>query len=77
MEMFPWYSVDSTSWAAVDIYGRATFTSKKDQHDKRFNSRTKSHRDHVLVKEIKELQRLEKANTDLWAKRGIVWEGYG
>ena len=33
MEDFPWYSVDSSSWAAVAIYGRATFTTKKRGHE--------------------------------------------
>lgn len=74
MEDFPWYSVDSSSWAAVDIYGRGTFTTKKHGHETWFNSRMKSHRDKVLKEEIRELLRLEKSNTELWKMRGVDWE---
>jgi hypothetical protein len=75
MEEFPWYSVDSSSWSAVDQYGRGCFTTKKQNYDSWFNSRQESHRNLVLKNEIKELLRLEKQNTEIWKERGLDWEG--
>lgn len=74
MADFPWYSVDSSSWSAVDMYGRATFTHKKLNFDGWFNSRSEAHRNHALKKEIEELLALEKTNTEVWKLRGIDWE---
>lgn len=73
LESFPWYSVDSTSWAAVEMYGRACFTTKRDRHGDWFNSRKKSHRRFVLGKEVKELIRVENLVTNLWELRGVKW----
>lgn len=72
MQSFPWYSVDSTSWMAPQIYGKAVFTPSFE--DLGLTSRSKSHVDYVIHANIRELRRLQKTYTQLWARRGVVWK---
>ena len=72
MLAFPWYSVDSTSWMAPQIYGKSVFTPEFG--DLGLTSRCKSHVDFVIHANIRELRRLQKTYTQLWAKRGVVWD---
>lgn len=74
MQNFPWYSVDSSSWFYSDVYGRPHFTAKKNNYKNWFNSKVKAQRGYILEREIKELLRLEKINTELWKLRGVDWE---
>ena len=72
MQSFPWYSVDSTSWMAPQVYGKAVFT--KEFAEIGLSSRSKSHVDYVIHANIRELRRLQKGYTQLWARRGVVWD---
>lgn len=72
MQAFPWYSVDSTSWMAPVQYGKAVFTEEFGEIG--LSSRCKSHVDYVILRNIRELRRLQKIYTQLWAKRGVVWD---
>ena len=72
MLAFPWYSVDSTSWLAPVMYGKAVFT--KEFEEIGLSSRSKSHVDYVIQRNIIELRRLQRMYTNLWTKRGVVWD---
>jgi len=72
MQAFPWYSVDSTSWMAPTMYGKAVFTPEFDELG--LSSRCKSHVEYVIHANINELRRLQKKYTRLWASRGVVWD---
>jgi len=72
MLSFPWYSVDSTSWMAPQIYGKAVFTPEFSELG--LTSRSKSHVDYVIHSNILELRRLQRGYTQLWARRGVVWD---
>lgn len=72
MESFPWYSVDSTSWLAPMIYGKATFSRSFEAEG--LSSRKKSHVEYVLKQQIKTLLRLQQRYTGLWAGRGVTWD---
>lgn len=78
MKAFPWYSVDSTSYLAPEWYGKAVFSGRLDQFDAKppdegLSSRTKSHVRYVVQVNIKELLRLQRLYTNLWAARGVTW----
>ena len=72
MFSFPWYSVDSTSWMAPVQYGKAVFT--KEFAEIGLSSRSKSHVDYVIHANIRELRRLQRLYTQLWASRGVIWD---
>lgn len=72
MRAFPWYSVDSTSWMAPVQYGKAVFTPEFDELG--LTSRAKSHVNYVIHSNILELRRLQRENTQLWKRRGVVWD---
>jgi len=78
MQAFPWYSVDSTSWLAPEIYGKAVFSTGLDDFglkggESGLSSRKKSHVARVTFTNIREVLRLQRVYTNLWAHRGVVW----
>jgi hypothetical protein len=72
MERFPWFSVDSTSWMAPQIYGKAVFSREFEAMD--LSSRCRSHVDYVIMENVRVLRRLQKKYTALWRGRGVVWD---
>ena len=88
LKLFPFYSVDSTSWLGGskrgEIYhltprgemkmmsyrdkSKATYKTIgfNDDNDKRWMSR--------VIHNAIEWQKAEKYLTELWSKRGVVWE---
>lgn len=72
METFPFYSVDSTSWMAAELWGKPIFSRSFDAMN--LHSRIKSHTAYVLRENIKNLLQLEKKYTALWAARKVVWD---
>jgi hypothetical protein len=72
MLAFPWYSVDSTSWMAPVQYGKSVFT--REFAELGLNSRCTSHVEYVIHMNIRELRRLQRGYTQLWARRGVVWD---
>ena len=88
LKLFPFYSVDSTSWLGGSIRGeiyhltprgemkvmsykdksKATYKTIgfNDDNDKRWMSR--------VINNAIEWQKAEKYLTELWSKRGVVWE---
>lgn len=65
---YPFYSVDSTSWIATIRFGmKFTDTKQEFMHSKLRN------KDEQLEYAIKYFLELEKELTNLWTKRGIIW----
>ena len=70
LERYPWYSVDSSSWLSFARYGNSkNFTDKKMMQ---YTSRTK-HYHELAAMEVQHYLRMQKFITDLWKKRGVVW----
>lgn len=72
MASFPWYSVDSTSWMAPSMWGKSVFS--KTFEEEGLTSRCRSHVDYVIHKNVRAVLDIEKKNTVLWARRGVVWD---
>jgi len=72
LKAYPWYSVDSTSWLAAARFGRIA-GSIKDKRMRLMKQKTKhfldNSRDYII-----ELVKIEKMITELWAKKGIIYE---
>lgn len=72
LEMYPWYSVDSTSWLAMARYGRGSAFGIDERVSTYYAKKV-----HYLVTTSIETEwwiNLEQYLTKLWQKRGITWD---
>jgi len=72
LELYPWYSVDSTSWLAMARYGRGSGFGVDERVAAYYAKKV-----HYLVSTKIEAQwwiNLEQYLTDIWKIRKIVWE---
>jgi hypothetical protein len=72
MQAFPWYSVDSTSWMAPAVYGKSVFTPEFEKIG--LATRCRTHVDYVIHANMREIRRLQRVYTQLWGRRGVVWD---
>lgn len=74
LERYPVYSCDSSSWVKCLRFGGGEAIGKK--KIPRYNESEQALKITIatLRAEIKKYQQMEKEVTDLWAKRGIIWE---
>jgi hypothetical protein len=70
LEKYPFYSTDSTSWLSMGRYGQAKSLSKKEAF---FLKKTENWRKNV-VHDIHFYKKIQDNITNLWEKRGIVWQ---
>jgi len=76
LQTFPFFSVDSSSWNAVVVYGKSS-RRKMSKEMEKFESataRTLVGRGLLLKKEIEAWNKMEDYYTNLWKLRGIDWE---
>ncbi len=70
LERYPWFSVDSTSWLAVGRFGNTRTTD--DEIIAKFNAKNNHYTINIKA-EVEWWLDLELYITDLWAKRGVIW----
>lgn len=73
---YPFYSVDSTSWNAVSVYGKSAIIKKHPiiaRHDRKW-IKTFEGRRYLYMQEIKAWEAFEDYYTSLWAARGVLWK---
>ena len=71
LSKYPFYSVDSTSWLGAARYGNMAHEKRKEI------AKFKSKEVHYLQNTLSEARywvKYEKYITDLWTKRGVVWD---
>lgn len=66
---YPFYSVDSMSYNSIMAFGRTLHTD----NIKYLHNRIPEHLYYCLEKEVQKILKLEKQATDLWKRRGVVW----
>lgn len=80
MKGFPYYSVDSSTWASAMRFGTYTNEWGKQEHiEKIYDGRPntvnmKPAIIHSLRKSIENYGHVEKSMTTLWAQRGVTWK---
>ena len=75
LKTFPFYSVDSSSWNAIWLYGKSCLrkTDKKvGSFEKQYVS-TYNGISHLFAKEVEAWNKLEDEMTTLWKIRGVIW----
>ena len=76
LDMYPFYSVDSSSWAAFIVWGSSSIVRDKSKHLKEIDShraRTPEGRKHLYAQEVAAWLEREDYYTRLWEKRGVFW----
>lgn len=76
---YPWYSVDSLTWAVGNIYGAMLVPSGVGWFKQVTRPRLPAHLVNAsgavkMRRSAQQLLRIEALHTELWARRGIVWE---
>lgn len=71
LERYPFYSVDSINWKTSVIYGNGKHYSHEVTSKL---ARDNNHKLSLLKKDIEYYVGVEKYITNLWKKRGVVWE---
>jgi len=75
LSMFPFFSVDSSSWNAIMVYGKSGIrkTYGKTRDFESVYIKTYEGRGHLLLKEIEAWNKMEDFYTNLWKIRGVEW----
>lgn len=71
LKRYPFYSVDSVNWLSVALYGNSKTIDHPYVRQMISNHET---RVDLLIRDIRYYQDIEKNITNLWKKRGVVWE---
>ena len=75
LKTFPFYSVDSSSWNAIMVYGTSTIrkAQKAEGIFEGYYARTPKGRTYLIQKEIEAWNKREDFLTKLWESRGVKW----
>ncbi len=77
LEKYPIYSTDSISWKSVAMWGRSQLSPKEGKLAKYYKHQMKGGGEKItkhVIEEIKLWDDLQTYLTNLWKKRGIIWE---
>ena len=72
LRLFPFYSVDSTTWFSAEKFGSSAYAPGFEHEG--LNNRCRSHIWYIIGNNIINLIKMQKRCTALWKMRGVVWE---